>query len=191
VDAFDAVFGRRSCGRLLEPAPADDELHRLLQAAAAAPDHGSLRPMRFVVLRAEAKDAFGPRLADAYVQRCQAAGVEPDPAKTEKDRTKLGRAPLVVVVAAVRVPSKKIPFAEQENAAAAACQNLLLGATALGYGSMWRTGPESYDDSVKALLGLSPDDAIVGFVYLGTRPEARPDQYKIPALDGLVSEWSP
>jgi nitroreductase len=45
---------------------------------------------------------------------------------------------------------------------------MLLAATALGYGSMWRTGPPAYDHRVMRALGLTDDDAIVGFVYLGT-----------------------
>jgi nitroreductase len=188
MDVFDAIFNRRSTGRLVQPAPTDDELRRMLSAAAAAPDHGSLRPFRFVVLRGEGKDRFGEVLASAYRARCQARGVEPVPEKQEKERTKLGRAPLVVVVAAVRVASDKIPFEEQEDAGAAAVQNLLLAATGLGYGSMWRTGDPAYDAGVKEALGLTADDAIVGFVYLGTSPRAlEPSQ---PNLEGLVTEWS-
>jgi nitroreductase len=190
MDALDAIFARRSVGRLVEPAPSDDHLRVLLSAAAAAPDHGELRPVRFVVLRGGAKDAFGAVLASAYQARCAAAGVEPDPAKLEKDRTKLGRAPLVVMVAAARQPSDKIPFEEQENAAAAAAENLLLAATALGYGSMWRTGPEAYDPDVKAALGLAADDAIVGFVYLGT-PAGEIKPARVPDLDGIVTDWKP
>jgi len=189
VEFFDVVFSRRSHGRLAAPAPSDDDLRVILQAAAAAPDHGSLRPFRFVVLAGSAKDAFGEVLARAYLARCQAGGVDPVKAKEDKERTKLGRAPMVVVVAAARVPSDKIPFEEQEDAAAAACENALLAATALGYGSMWRTGEPAYDDGVKAALGLSADDAIVGFLYLGT-PLDEPAR-QVPDLAGLVTEWTP
>ena len=189
VDALDAIFSRRSVGRLLPPAPSADEVRRLLQAAAAAPDHGCLKPFRFVVLEGEAKDAFGRVLSTAYIARCEAINAAPDPAALEKERTKLGRAPMVVIVAAVRQEERKVPWSEQEDAAAAAAQNILLAATALGYGSMWRTGEPAYDPVVKGALGLSPDDAIVGFVYLGTPP--RPPESRIPDLDGLVIEWTP
>lgn len=192
METLDALLTRRSYGRLTEPAPTDAELRTMLSAAAAAPDHGELRPFRFIVLRGPAKDAFGPVLAAAYQARCAAAGVAPDPAKIDKDLVKLGRAPLVVVAAAVRRPSNKIPFEEQEDAVAAAVQNLLLAATALGYGSMWRTGDEARDGNVKAALGLSPEDAIVGFVYLGTpAPGLSLRDRELPPLDDLVTEWSP
>ncbi|PLS75209.1 MAG: nitroreductase [Actinobacteria bacterium] len=191
VDALEAVWARRSIGRLSEPAPSSEELRLVLAAAAAAPDHGELRPWRFVVLQGAAKDGFGRVLADALLTRCRAKGVAPTDGQLCKERTKLGRAPLVVVVAAVRRPSDTIPWEEQFAAGAAAAQNALIAATALGYGSMWRTGEVAYDDEVKGALGLAAEDAIVGFLYLGTatpevaKPSRRPD------LAGLVEHWEP
>jgi nitroreductase len=193
VEALEAIRARRSIGRLVAPAPADDELRTILEAAACAPDHGELRPWRFTVLRDEGMQAFGKVLEEAYRGRCQRDGVAVVEAKAAKERTKLGRAPLVVVVAAVRGPTHKIPWVEQFASAAAAAENALLAATALGYGSMWRTGDPAYDDSVKQALGLGADDAVVGYLYLGTAtPEARaakpPHE---PDLTGLVVEWAP
>jgi nitroreductase len=188
VDALEAIFGRRSTGRLVAPAPDGDEVELLLLAGAAAPDHGCLRPFRFVVLQAESKDRLGQVLASAYLARCESINAAPDPDALEKERTKLGRAPLVIVVAAERQETRKIPWEEQENAAAAAAQNILLAATALGYGSMWRTGEPAYDAIVKRALQLDPDDAIVGFLYIGTAPR-EPDR-RTPDLDGLVIDWN-
>jgi nitroreductase len=140
------------------------------------------------VLRGEAKDRFGEEVfVPAYRARCP----DPTDAALEKERTKLGRAPVVVVVAAVRRPSGTIPWEEQLAAAAAATQNLLLAATALGYGSMWRTGDQAYDPRVKAALGLREEDAVVGFVYLGTVAEGKDKPPREPDLDGLVEVWSP
>jgi len=190
VDVLDAIAARRSTGRLAEPAPTDDEVARMVEAAVAAPDHGTLRPWRFIVLRGDAKDAFGAVLADAYERRCGAVGGEVVPAKLDKERTKLGRAPLVVVVAAVPQEGK-IPEVEQVAAVAAATQNLLLAATALGYGSMWRTGDPVFDPHVKRAVGLTEHDAIVGFLYLGTPHEGGEKPPNEPSLDGLVVEWQP
>lgn len=193
VDALTAIRARRSVGRLVEPAPSGDALELILGAGAVAPDHGELRPFRFHVLRGAAKEAFGAVLEDAYLARCAACGDEPEGAKAAKERTKLGRAPLVVVAAAVRDPSPKIPWLEQQQAVAAACQNILLAATALGFGSMWRTGDPVYDERVKAALGLRTEDAIAGFLYLGTVPDdatvTKPPNE--PDLTGLVVEWAP
>lgn len=130
-------------------------------------------------------------LAGAYRARCAAAGEEIVPAKLDKERTKLGRAPVVVVVAAAETTGARIPFIEQQLAAAAAAQNLLLAATALGFGSMWRTGDAAYDPGVKAALGLEEWDSIVGFVYLGsTRADGAPAPRQ-PDLEGRVTTWEP
>ncbi len=188
---LDLLFRRRSIPRLIEPAPSEDELRTILKAAAAAPDHGELRPWRFVVLRGSAKDAFGEVLAQAYLGRVQAAGGQPVPSKLEKDRTKLGRAPVVVVVAAVRRDDPRIPWDDQLGAAYAAAQNALLAATALGYGSMWRTGDIVSDPYVKRALGLSEHDGIAGFLYFGTPHEHGWKPPHDPDITGLVEEWQP
>jgi nitroreductase len=185
------VRARRSIGRLVAPGPEGEDLQAILEAGACAPDHGELRPFRFTLLRSEGMDAFGELLERAYLTRCAAEGVEPDPQRALKERTKLTRAPLVVAVSYVHRASDKIPATDQRDAAAAAAQNLLLAATALGYGSMWRTGKVCDDDDVRAALGLGPDDALIGFLYLGTvAPEAATPPWE-PDLDGLVVEWRP
>lgn len=191
MDALDAIFARRSIGRLQPPAPNEDDLDTILRAAAVAPDHNTLRPWKFVVLDGAGKDAFGAVLADAYRARCAASGKDIVPAKEDKERTKLGRAPMVVVVATVNRGEERTPFIEQYAAGAAAAQNMLIAATALGYGSMWRTGDPAYDDDVKSALGLTKDDAIVGFLYLGT-PNAEGGKAPNEAdLSDLVTRWSP
>jgi nitroreductase len=186
VNTFDAIFGRRSIGRLQAPAPSDADLTKILKAAAAAPDHGELRPFRFTVLDGDAQDAFGIVLEDAYRARCAESGREPEEDKANKERTKLGRAPMVVIVSAVDQENEKIPFVEQRDAAVAAAQNALIAATALGYGSMWRTGAPVDDPRVKAALGLRDKDAIVGFLYFGTAPEGITVTPHDPDVDALL-----
>ena len=188
---IDLLFRRRSIARLVEPAPANDELHEILRAAAAAPDHGELRPWRFVVLRGENKDAFGEVLADAYLKRVAAADAEPVAAKLEKERTKLGRSPLVVIVCSVHQHHDKYPEFDQLGSAFAAAQNICLAATALGYGSMWRTGDPAFDAHVKRAVGIDVHDAIVGFIYIGTPTEGGDKPPHDPDLEGLVVEWTP
>ena len=189
MDALSAILARRSIPRLVEPGPSGDDLERILEAAAAAPDHGELRPWKLIVLEGRAKESFGHVLADAYLARCEALGAAPTEGQLTKERTKLGRAPVALVVAAVHRHSDKIPWEEQFASAAAAAQNALVAATALGYGSMWRTGDAAFDLHVKEALGLGPHDAIVGFLYLGTPADGVGKAPHRPDLDGLVTRW--
>ena len=84
MELLDAIKSRRSISRLSPPAPTAAELRLILDAAACAPDHGSLRPWRFIVLRDEAKDAFGPVLAAATEAEYRDRGQEPEPAKVQE-----------------------------------------------------------------------------------------------------------
>ena len=106
-----------------------------------------------------------------------------------RERGKALRAPLIVVVVARIQSGSKIPEVEQIVSAGAAAQNIMLAAHALGYGAMWKTGEPAYDLRVKEALGLQASDAIVGFLYLGTRaagsaPVARPEP------QDFVVEWT-
>ena len=163
MELFDAIFSRRSTKLLSEPAPSREEVDRILKAAVQGPDHLQLRPWRFVVLAGQAKEDFSRLSVERLVQR------EPDATrgKIEKESSKLARAPMVIVVGTKRLEAK-IPFEELYAATCAAIENLLLAATALGYGSMWRTGPSVHDEWTKQTLGFDKEDSIVGFIYLGS-----------------------
>jgi nitroreductase len=188
MDALEALLTRRSPGRLTDPAPDDAALKTMLDAAMRAPDHGRLRPWRFIVLRGEARARLGDLMAEAMRRR------EPDmPAPAlEKERAKPLRAPLIVVVAASLVEGHKIPAVEQLLAAGAAAQNLQLAAHALGFGTVWRTGAPAYDPYVKQSLGLDAADAIIGFMYLGTPVVESTEgkrEIKAPDQSQLVRDW--
>jgi nitroreductase len=161
----------------------------MLDAAMRAPDHGKLRPWRFLVLRGDARARFGALMAESLKRRDPTA----PPPLLEKERVKPLRAPLIVVVAAEIVEGHKIPAVEQLLAAGAAAQNLQLAAHALGFGAVWRTGAPAYDPFVKQALGFKVSDAIVGFMYLGT-PDVHASAAPAPDASGsnsigLVRDW--
>lgn len=53
MDALEALINRTSCPKLEGPAPTADQLESMLQAAVRAPDHGALRPWRFILTEGE------------------------------------------------------------------------------------------------------------------------------------------
>jgi nitroreductase len=164
MDLLQAIETRSSVSTLAEPGPTDAQWATLLRAGAHAPDHGRLRPWRFLVVRGEARGRLGDILADALLAR------QPDapPEAVERERRKPLRAPAILVVAAAPRAHPGVPEIEQILAAGAATQNILLAAHALGLGAMWRTGAPAFDPRVVAGLGLPPESRIVAFVYLGT-----------------------
>lgn len=169
MEALDALFARRSISRLVDPGPDTDELALLLSAAIAAPDHGEARPWRFVVFRGDDRERFGAVLEAAARRRAAAEDAELDDERATKERRRFLRAPVVVAVVC-RMQARRVLQSEQRDAVAAATQNLLVAATARGWGSVWRTGEAAASPEVRHALGLADDDVIVAFVYLGTVP---------------------
>lgn len=164
MEVIPAMLGRVSCPKLVAPGPSAAELDTLLRCALRAPDHGLLRPWRFLVVQGEARQALGELFAEAERIRNPQAS----PEALDKLRRNPLRAPVVLVCVAVTVPGHKVPVIEQVASTAAAVQNLQLAADALGYGAMWRTGPMASDPHVKACLGFEARDEIVAFLYLGS-----------------------
>ena len=185
MDALDALTTRRSPAQFAEPAPDDETLAEILRAAMRAPDHGKLKPWRFITLRGDARLRFGDVMADAMKWR------EPDAPENmlERERVKPLRAPLIVVLVAAIKENHKIPVVEQLLAAGAAAQNIMVAAHALGYGAAWKTGEPAYDNYVKEALGLAPSDAIVGFLYLGTAA-VMPQATAQTDLKDFVRAWN-
>jgi nitroreductase len=188
MQAIDALLSRRSARTLTEPAPDAGALELIFSSAIRAPDHGRLRPWRFVVVRGEARGRFGELLAGHLRRTNGQLSAE----TLQRERQKAFRAPLVVVVAARCNPAVKIPVIEQTLSAGAAAHAMMLAAFALGFNAMWKTGGAAYDPLVKTSLGLGPDDAIVGFLYLGTEgaeraPAARSEWRELVSEFGSTS----
>lgn len=185
MQTIDALLERRSAKTLTAPAPDDGALELLLECAARAPDHGRLRPWRFIVIRGAARARLGELMAEQLQRKLPEASAE----SLERERQKALRAPLIIVVAAVCRAAAKVPAIEQVLAAGAAAQNIMLAAPALGFGAMWKTGDAAYDDTVKVALGLAAADSIIGFLYLGTAPaDGLPPPVRTPWQD-RVSFW--
>lgn len=183
MDALDLLLNRVSVTRLCEPAPDATQLDLMFRAALRAPDHGQLRPWRFLVIEGQARERLGELLAEAKQ-------LQPDAAEdaVQKARKMPLRAPLLVVVIARLLAHPKIPESEQVLAVGCAAHGLLLAAHALGVGAVWRTGEFAYDRHVAQGLGLAANEQVLGFMYMGT-PEGR--LRTPPALDPgqFVSQW--
>lgn len=144
----------RSVSVLAHPGPGPVGLRTILNAAIVVPDHGRCRPWRFLVLEGDTKDAFGLVFEKAYLVRCGRHGDIPDREQQHREHKKLARTPVVIIVICRPNANGTIQHGDQRAAVAAATQNILLAATALDYGSMWRTGQAAVDSTVRETLSL-------------------------------------
>ena len=92
------------------------------------------------------------------------------------------RAPVVIAVGVDKPAEAKVLEIENVCAAAAATQNLLLAAHALGLGAKWRTDIWARDAKVKEFLGFDADQLIIGFIYLGY-PEFESEPMPRPSFE--------
>ncbi|MDX5371257.1 MAG: nitroreductase family protein [Pseudomonadaceae bacterium] len=184
MQALDLLLNRVSVGRLLEPAPDAAQRELMLRVALRAPDHGQLRPWRFLTVEGEAR----ARLGELFAQALQASNPEAKPEALDKARAMPLRAPLLMVVIARLSEHPKVPHEEQLLSAGCAAHGLLLAAQALGFGAIWRTGELSQNPRVCQGLGLSASEKIVGFLYLGSFEGERRTPPALPPGD-FVSAW--
>lgn len=186
-DPLSLLQQRRSAPsrQLAAPAPDEATLRRLLEASIRVPDHGKLVPFRLLKMEGEAKLRFGQQLADIAIRNTP----ELSEAKRDKERMRYTFAPLVLVVIACIDPQSKVPQIEQKLSAGCVAHNILLGTYALGFGAQWLTGWAAYDAEVASVLGLQPDEAVIGFIHIGTTQIDVPDRDR-PALPDLLDSWT-
>lgn len=187
-ETIDLLLTRRSAKALTmtAPGPDDAELETILRAGARVPDHGKLAPWRFILFKGEARAKFGEELA-----RIHAAA---QPAATEDqiafEANRLSRAPVVVAVISRVTPGIKIPEWEQLLSSGAVCQNMLVAATALGYGAQWLTEWYAFDADVNKVLGLGENERVAGYLYFGSESVPK-DERPRPELSEITSDWNP
>jgi nitroreductase len=156
--------------RLCAPGPTPQQLQSMLQAAAAAPDHGLLTPWRFIIVPVDKRHLLAEAFALALVDRDP--GATPD--QIESAREKAHRAPLLMVaVACLERREPDVPVLERMVSMGAAIQNLLLAAHAMGYGTGLTSGRAMDSLRLRELLSLGDGEHAVCCVNVGRVAKAK------------------
>jgi nitroreductase len=181
MDTHEAIRTRRSIGLHREDTPPREEIEKLIDAARWAPNHRLTEPWRFTVFTGNERKSLGKAQAAALA----ATGVD-DETRLQREVGKPLRAPVVIIVHAL-AGKDDIETLENRYATAAAVQNLLIEAHALGLGAIWRTGPMIYSREVAELVGAGDDDAVIAAVYVGY-PDA-PEKNRTRRDVGEITSW--
>lgn len=147
----------------------DNQVKELLELANWAPTHGYTEPWRFIVYTGAAIPRFGQAHARLYQQHTPPEKF--NPGKYEKLQHNGDKTSHLIAVYNHGGTSPNIPELEEICATAAAVQNLLLGARALGIAVLWSTGGMTLHPAMAAFLGLAPEDRMIGLLYLGYTDE--------------------
>lgn len=157
--------------RLHAPGPDAAQLQALLAVAASAPDHKQLLPWRLVVVPSGARRRLADVFCAALIQRDASA----TPEQQEQAREKAFRAPLLmlVVVDAAR-GDPDVDVFERMLSAGCAIQNLLLMATAQGFGSALTSGKALKSEPLRTLFALGASEHAVCCISIGTVQSRKP-----------------
>jgi nitroreductase len=145
--------------------PDTQSLTQILETATTVPDHGGLRPWRFAVLIGEGRDRFGEALVAGLREQ---RGTDLPDSVVDKMRGKAFAAPCAVVLIASPHLESNVP--EWEQVASASCTGyaMVLAATALGFGAVWKSAAVLETGPVRSLFGLGDQERLLGWVNLGS-----------------------
>jgi len=148
MDTIEAIKSRRSIRLYRSEAVPDDKVEQIVEAGRWAPSAANSQPWTFIVVRDE---RIRKDLADAAVFG-----------------RFLAQAPLAIAVV-IDPRASNHPVED----GAAATQNMLLAARALGLGSCWIGAYGSaYEETVKCILGVPHGNRILSLISLGYPAES-------------------
>src|SRR5512142_2178529 len=163
MDTIEAIRTRTSIKRFTRQPVEREKIEQLLDAGAQAPNHYKVRPWRFVVVSGEARVRLGNLMAESFLKKFPTL----PPEALNKERAKPLRSPVIIAVGVDEPSEPKVLEIENICAAAAACENILLAANAIGLGGHWRTGGAAREPEVKKFLGLAEKQQLIAFLYIG------------------------
>jgi nitroreductase len=162
-DQLAAVIRGRRTSMLVDP---ECEVpvalaQQLCELASWAPSHKRTWPWNFAMFTGDGRRRLGETMVADMVD-----AEFGDEGKRLKTATKYLRTPAILVVGC-EPHDNELLHQENRDAVAAAIQNLLLGATAIGLATFWSSPALPNAPRVLELCGFEPDDRIVGIIYLG------------------------
>ena len=170
------ILERNSPRQLIEPHPDAEQMKLVYKAALRAPDHGWIRPTRFIEVSGDGLE----KLSNIFQEFAQNHLEDVSDETLEKYKQAPFRAPMIVILVSTMKEHPKVPALEQMFSTATAGQNILLALNALGFGGIWRTGKFAMNKQIGSFLGLEDNQEVLGYLYIGT-PVG--DNKKIPELD--------
>ncbi len=163
----------------------DEQVMELLALGDVAPTHKHTEPWRFIVYSPGKVKEFVQSHAELYKST---SGESFNNDKYEKIIAYGNNVSHIIVTVMKRDGEERIPEIEEICATAAAIENILIGATALGIASFWSTGGMTHKNEFKKFLNLNDKDIVIGILYLGYTDFAYEGKRVIPIEDKI--KWN-
>lgn len=170
---------------LRPPAPTPEVLQRAAEAALAAPDHQALRPVRFVHVGSDEREA----LAELFASAAQAAGRDAKGIAMARERAYTGPGLLAMIVH-IRDDVADVPAYEQWLTAGAALMNVLHALQLQGFGSKVLGGKAARSEIVRRAF-CHEGEQLACWIITGTRDPAEPLPAPVRMPRDLLVDWTP
>lgn len=178
---------RTSNACMSEKDVAPELIRQILDAAVCTPVHHRTDPWRFLVIRGDGRKRLGDVMAAHLARDITRKNEDTESPKNvrflEKIKDKALRAPVIIAVAAAKSDKAQVLMVEDVATVSAACQNILLAASALGLSAFWRTGGMTYSEDTVSALGFQAGTELVGFIYLGHSKKDMPPKTRKTAME--------
>jgi nitroreductase len=187
LDVIRAIETRRSIGRVKQDPVPRELVEAILESGVHAPNHKITEPWRFHVFSGKGRGELARARAEIARLQGETEGESEEMAagRISRERKKAFRAPVIIAVIS-ESGRDEIETLENYAACAAAVQNMLLTAHALGLAAMWRTGSVVYHEHMRRFFGLKESDRIVAHLYVGYPDMGERPRRREPANEKTV-----
>jgi nitroreductase len=185
-EALAALASRYSTGArmLVPPAPSDAQWAEAARIAARAPDHGRLRPFRFVIVG----DEHRARLSELFAQDALRRGQSPADVERARERAYNGPG-LAALIGRFRAGVDDVPVQEQWMCCGAALMNFLNALHLVGFGAKAVSGPSVRDAAIRAAF-CAEGETLLTWVIAGTTGQV-PRAKRGDEGDVRIESWVP
>ena len=184
-DTLELLALRYSVGPkfLAPPAPTAVQWQRAADLALRAPDHGGLRPFRFVTVA----DAQRPALAALFAQHAARRGHPA--AEVDKARARAFNGPgLAALVGRLREGVVDVPPHEQWLCIGAALMNFLNALHLMGFGAKTLSGASVADPDIRAAF-CADGETLMCWVVAG-QPTRAAHPKQVDAQSPVITPWA-
>lgn len=182
-----AFLGRRfSVGPkyLHQPAPSQLHLQQAALVALRAPDHGGLRPFRFVCVEAEQREILG----SLFAQHAAARGHGAEEVERARQRAYNGPA-LIALVGRIQDGVDQVPTHEQWLCIGAGLMNFLNALHLQGYAAKTLSGTSVAAPAIQRAF-CDPGETLLAWILAGT-PLRSAHAKRADDATAILTSWQP
>jgi len=186
MNPLQPLLNRRSytVSKLGHPGPSEDELKNLFNLVMTTPDHGNVKPWRFIVARGDNMKKLGELTLELYKRHSENGVASEKAIRAAKD---IAAVPMMIMVVTHLDTEHKVSLWDQRLSGGAAAQNIMTGLHLLGYSGLWYTFLAK--DEMKPMFGMGPEDQVVGAIAVGTPIAEFVKEIKRQCPERYCFEW--